>query len=93
MGESHQGIVIFIIILLVFSVSINLMLNKIFLVAMLTSLCTSITFQYISYLHLGHLDPFYIIALITTCAISFFFSLIIGFVISYLKNKIKQPRK
>ena len=58
-----------------------------FLAASIATVFIVITIQIISYLQLGYLDPFYGIAMITSGAMAFIVSLIVGIPFSRSKSR------
>ena len=78
MNESLQGIIIFISIAIVSAILWHTFLKRISIAIFLSAITAAVAFQVCNYILLGYLDPFFIIALVTTFAIAFIISLIIG---------------
>ena len=54
-----------------------------------STITTVLLFQIVAYLLNGYLDPFFIIAMVISAAIALFVSLIVGSILSDIKNKGK----
>lgn len=79
MNESTQGIIIFTTITVMSSILWHTIFTR-FSFAVIGSVITAaVAFQISNYLHIGYLDPFFIIAMAVSAVIATFASVAIGF--------------
>ena len=78
MSESIQGILIFLVLAITCSLISHYWIKRISIAILCSIFATVILFQLIVYFLNGYLDPFYIVAILTTSAITFFIALIIA---------------
>jgi len=78
MNESLQGIIILISIAIVSAIVWHTFLKRISIAILGSAITAAGTFQVCNYILLGYLEPFFIIALVTTFTIAFIIALIIG---------------
>ena len=78
MNESLQGIIIFLAITIASAVAWHTFVKRISMDILGAAITAAIVFQLCNYILLGYLDPFFLIALVTTFALAFIIALIIG---------------
>jgi len=78
MDESIQGILIFTAIIVVSSLLWHSILKKFFAAVVGSVVTTVVAFQIVNYIHIGYLDPFFIIAIGVSAIIATFISVAIG---------------
>ena len=78
MNESLQGIIIFISIAIVSAILWHTFLKRISIAILGSAITAAVAFQVCNYILHGYLDPFFIIALVTTFAIAFIIALVVG---------------
>ena len=78
MNESLQGIVIFIAIAIASAIIWHTYLKRISIAILGSAITSAVFFQVCNYIKLGYLDPFFIIALLTTFIMAFLIALIIS---------------
>ena len=78
MTESTQGILVLLGTSAVSGVLFHYFLPSLIKASVLSAVLASVLFQVLAYFHLGHLDPFFVIALFTGGAIAFVVALFIG---------------
>jgi membrane protein DedA with SNARE-associated domain len=89
MDEGTTGIFVLIIISLIVSITAHAKIKK-FLLALIVSVVIScISFQVAVYIHSGYLDPFFIIAVLTSSLIIGIISTLVGLSFIYFRNKKK----
>lgn len=93
MTELNLGIYIFVAIVVIFSTLFNLLVKRIFLSSVLTSLFSSIVFFGANYLQAGYVDPFFGLGFFITLIIGFFVSIILQFILSEFKSRRKQYKQ
>jgi len=89
MNEGTTGIIMLIIISLVTSIIGNFFNKNYWLTVLITAVISDVLFQIAATIHLGHLDAFFLIALI----VAGFYSLIISAVVGALFNLIREYLK
>ena len=97
MSDSIQGIIILISISQYLNISISLFCSvtfhwhlKEFKTAVLASaFVTAILFQLVAYLHLGYMDPFFLIALVTSFVLALIIACFVGLLFYLIKRKGK----
>ena len=78
MTEGVQGVFILVALSLCVSVTVHYFFRSYFPACFASALLASGLFQIFSFLHLGHLDPFSVIAFFVGAVIVFFISLVVG---------------
>ena len=86
MDGSNTPLIIFIVIAIVSSISWNMLEKKYSTLFIKSTLTTVVLFQVAVYINLGHLDPYFIIAMITTGILA----LVISVAVSFIFKKIKD---
>ena len=87
MDEAALGITIFVAITVVFSLIAHWQLKS-FLVAVCSSVLLSVAvFQIANYVHLGHLDPFFVVAMVTSGLLALAISSGIGVLLKCTRGK------
>lgn len=81
------GLFILGIIAVASAVAWHLLLNDYILAALGATASSVIVFQLVAYIYTGYLDPFFIIAMVTTGIASFVIALIVGVFMKRLKRK------
>jgi hypothetical protein len=61
-----------------FAIVVHFLLKQRLLASLLAATITAITFQAIDYVRLGHLDPLFLVAVVTTGAIAFGIAHVVG---------------
>lgn len=87
-----QGVLIFLGLAVLSAIGWHYLLKK-YVVALLgATFTTTVLFQVANYLHLGYLDPFFIIAMISSGAVALAISALVGmpFVIFRRKSEIQN---
>ena len=86
MDGSNTPLIIFIFIAIASSISWNMLEKKYSTILIKSTLTAVVLFQVVVYINLGHLDPYFIVAMITTGVVA----LIISVIISFIFNKLKD---
>ena len=89
MDNNFLEIALFVIIVIVFSIFFHFTVRKKILSSIFASLCAAITFQFVNYLYIGYLDPFFKIAFLVTLVVALLISVILEFIISEIKIRKK----
>ncbi len=87
MENEYIGIIVFAILSLISALSFHYKLRKFFLSSILAAFSASLLFQIIGFFVLGYLDPFFLIAFVSTLLISFFVSMLVGMPFLYYRKK------
>jgi hypothetical protein len=89
MDERTTGIIIFTIISLVTSIIGNFFNKNYWLTVLITAVISNVLFQIAATIHLGHLDPFFIIALIVGGFYSLIISAVVGAIFILIREYLK----
>ncbi len=84
-----MSVIIFLIIVIVASLICHFLIKSNVVASFISASIAVIVFQVFNYFNIGYLDPFFIIAMITTGFIGFFVSFLIGLAFSYKRRKFK----
>jgi uncharacterized membrane protein YfcA len=87
MENEYIGIILFAILSLISALSFHYKLRKFFLSSILAAFSASLLFQIIGFFLLGYLDPFFLIAFVSTLLISFIVSMLVGMPFLYYRKK------
>jgi hypothetical protein len=92
MNEGDAGLVIFGIITITSAAIWHSFVTDYILAVLGATVSSVIVFQVVAFIYAGFLDPFFIIAMITTGIVSFIIALVIGAVMKWLKrhDKLKE---
>ena len=89
MSEGAIGIIILIAISVITAVAVHLFLRRYFSASLIAAVLSNAIFQFIAYLHIGYLDPFWPISLLAGGALSFAVSLMAGLIIQAYRRTSK----
>jgi hypothetical protein len=78
MDESATGFLVLIGISVVAALLAHWVIRRYLLASLCAAVGASIAFQFVVYLHLGYLDPFFIFALVVGAAVAFGVAVVIG---------------
>ena len=84
---------VFLILALVVSVVAHLTVRRFVFAVLLSALVSAALFQVIVRIQLGYLDPFFVIAFVTTSAAAVVISSVTGLVVSSLKKDRERQRQ
>lgn len=87
MSEAAVGIIVLISISIVLSFVAHYFIKKYLLALIISAIIATISFQIAVYIHVGYLDPFFIIALFIGGLIALGISAIIGIPFMKFRNK------
>ena len=85
--EGSVGIIILCGISILLAIGFHYKLKSPIVATILSTFSASIAFQVIAYIHIGYLDPFFIIAFILSSGITFLISLLVGIPFTYYRRK------
>jgi hypothetical protein len=85
-SEGAVGLVVLGVICCACSITAHLLVRSFWLAVVVTVVAAVSLFQLAAYLHIGFLDPFWPIALVTTSVISFMASVGIGVVVRRMRQ-------
>lgn len=91
MNEGTAGIFVLIIISIIVSIATHAKIKKFFHAIIISVIIGCIVFQVAAYIHVGYLEPFLIIAVITSSLIVAIISALVGLSFLYFRNKKKAP--
>ena len=86
MNEGNTPLIIFIFIAIASSITWNILEKEYSTVLIKSTLTTVVLFQIAVYINLGHLDPYFIVAMITTGILALVISVVISFILKKLKG-------
>ena len=86
--QGSIGIIILCGISILTAIGFHYKLKKPIVATLLSSFFASIAFQVMAYMHLGYLDPFFIIAFCFSLGITFLNSLLVG--VSFIRYRRKK---
>ena len=89
MSEGAIGIIILIVISGITAVAVHLFLRRYFTASLISAVLSNAIFQFVAYLYVGYLDPFWPIALGIGGALAFAIALIVGPIIKAYKKASK----
>ena len=89
MSEGAIGIIILIATSGVTAVAVHLLLRRYIAASLISAVLATAIFQFIAYLHIGYLDPFWPISLLAGGALSFAVSLMAGLIIQAYRRTSK----
>ena len=93
MSEGAQGILILCTISLIISLIIHFAIKSIFAGSIISAVLSSFVFQILNWIHIGYLDPFFLIASMISLSITFFVSIAIGLPFKFFRlSKQKNTR-
>jgi len=78
MDESAVGLLVFGLIAVISSIGWHIFVSQYRTAVIRAAITSVILFQIAAYIHLGHLDPFFIVAVVTTGVISLAVAALIG---------------
>ena len=87
MEKEYIGIIVFAILSLISALSFHYKLRNFFVSSILAAFSASLLFQIIGFFVLGYLDPFFLIAFVSTLLISFIVSMLVGMPFLYYRKK------
>ena len=90
MSEGTTGILILIGISLITALLCHWLIRNYFIAALCALVIADTAFQFAAYLHDGHLDPFFIIALVTGGGIAFAIAVMVGVPFIWIRRKRKD---
>jgi hypothetical protein len=86
MSEGAAGIIILIAISVICAATVHIFLHRYFRASLVSAVLSTAIFQFIAYLYIGYLDPFWPIAILVGGAMAYAIALIIGLIfLSYRK--------
>jgi len=92
MSEGTTGLLVFGALCLICPVITHSLLRHFAFATFISVVATVVLFQLAAYLHLGHLDAFWIIAVITSSGMSLIASLIVGALVRKMREKSDPPK-
>ncbi|MBI3815361.1 MAG: hypothetical protein HY279_12980 [Nitrospinae bacterium] len=91
MSESTQGIVVLIFTSVVVSFFVHALVRSFVAACFISAAIALVVFQFFAYLHIGYLDPFFVIALFTGGVAAYIVALFVG--LPFLLYRRKQNGK
>lgn len=86
MSEGAAGLLVFLAICVICSIAAHFLVRTFWLATVLTPIAAVPLFQLAAYLHIGFLDPFWPVAVVTTSFVSLVASVVIGAVIRKVRR-------
>ena len=90
MDDNLIGLVIFVTISVATAVVAHWRFKNYWPATFLSTLLSVVLFQVVVYIELGYLDPFFLIAIVTSGAAAFVISVLVGTLIKSYRNKISS---
>ena len=90
MSEGDAGPVVLVSIAVASAAIWHWVVKRYFLASIGAAFSASIVFQIAAYLHIGYLDPFYLIALVTGAGVAFVVALLVGPLVNFLKVQLGE---
>ena len=87
MTEGVFGIVVLCSVAAISAIGWHLLVRSFLLAIVLSTASAVIVFQALAYIHMGYLDPFFPIAVITSSALCLFVSVVVGLVVRSCHKK------
>ena len=87
MNESTMGIIVLLGISATVAIGIHWFYPRFVLACLFSAVAATVLFQAAAYLHLGHLDPFFPIAVVVGGGISFIVALGVGALLRLIRSK------
>jgi hypothetical protein len=84
--KSSIPVVVFVALSLIIAALCHWRIRRLIIASLLAALASAISFQIIGYFVIGYLDPFVLIALVTSFAVSFVMALFVGFLMRYSRG-------
>jgi hypothetical protein len=91
--EGSIGLIILCTISALIAIGFHYKFKKPIVAAILSTVSASIAFQVIAYMHLGYLDPFFVIAFGISLGITLLISLLVGIPFAYYRKKINRNQE
>ena len=92
MDEGQLGLYIFASICIVCAILLHWRIQSYWLATIVSTVVSVILFQVIAYIDLGYLDPFFIIAMVTSSAAAFAISVFVGAFFTKHRHKQKEAQ-
>jgi len=92
MNEGQLGLYIFSFICIASAMTSHWRIQSYWLATIVSTVVSAILFQVIAYIDLGYLDPFFIMAMITSSAAAFTISAFIGAFFTKHRHKRKEAQ-
>lgn len=89
MSESAVGMLVLCVTTIVVSVLLHAFVRRYPIACIVSAVTSTVLFQCFAYMHAGHLDPFFPIALVVGGALAYGIALIVG--IPFLVRRRKSP--
>jgi hypothetical protein len=90
MEKEQISIIVFVMMTLVIALPFHYKIDRLLVSSILAALVASVLFQIVGCFVVGYWDPFSLIALVTTLALSFIISIAVGLPFVYFRNKTKK---
>jgi hypothetical protein len=88
MDESTLGMVVFVGITVATATICHVKIKNYWVATILATLVSVILFQIVAYIELGYLDPFFLIAIVTSSAAALIISILVGALVKNYRGKI-----
>ena len=87
MSEATVGWLVLLSIAVVSAIAWHILLRSFLLATLLATTTSAVLFQIAAYLHVGYLDPFFLVAVITSSVICLLITVTVGMLVRSIKGK------
>jgi hypothetical protein len=90
MSEGAIGLIVLVSLSVVAAVVSHMLVRRYLLAAACGALVADILFQVAAFVHLGHLDPFILIAFVVAGGLAFGIALVVGLPFRFMRRRAQQ---